>query len=411
MKLSKLRVEHDVKMRDKTCARVICNIQTKYTDTNELYFWVDEEYASFLTSDVYDAFLVAVLYPAMHYGEDIEIEGNVSKKLYFNIVNYVLAVVRDYAILTKKHFKPVSIKVKGFADAQKNEQLHVGTGFSGGIDSFSTLVDRFYKEKDPDYKIDTLFFFHVGQYGKVTNPLSWERANNRFTITHDYGKLIGLPAIMMNTNLFDFYQPEWEYSGGLLIRCASVLVFQKALKRYYISNTTTYGERVSTVSSMPSPDMAEFADPIIMPLLSPVGLDIIDDGEQNFRTIKTARIIDNAHAQQFLNVCVNSSDNHLDATNCSLCSKCLRTLFALDSLDALEKFKKVFNLEIWRKKAFGYKCHCITMYSKDPFARDNIDFARRMEKKLPSNFVAYTYVYSLKVLRLPKRIINKLRNL
>ena len=77
----------------------------------------------------------------------------------------------------------VPIKVKGFADAKKMDTLHVGTGFSGGVDSFSTLADNFFGEEDPEYKIDTLFFFHVGQYGNVKNPLSWERANNRFSIT------------------------------------------------------------------------------------------------------------------------------------------------------------------------------------------------------------------------------------
>lgn len=76
----------------------------------------------------------------------------------------------------------------------------------------------------------------------MKNPRTWERANNRFEITRSFANTIGTRAIMMNTNLFDFYLPDWEYKAGVLNRITSVLAFQKSLKRYYISNTYTYGE-------------------------------------------------------------------------------------------------------------------------------------------------------------------------
>lgn len=406
MKLYNLRLETDVDINGISCTRVLCNIDCTFSKVNELCFWVDREYGWMLTDDVYDAFLVAMLYPAMYYKEDIEVDGNVSKKLYFNIVNYAMFVVRDYALLTKKDFTPVDIKVKGYSNAKKHEKLFVGTGFSGGVDSFSTLHDRFYNEEDPDYKINALFFFHVGQYGNVKNPLSWKRAYNIFTITLNYGKIINIPAIMMNTNLFDFYQPEWEYSGGVLIRCASVLNFQRALKRYYISNGITYIERTS-VSLNPNPDMAEFADPIIMSLLSPEGLEIVDDGEQYLRSEKIERIIHDQHVQKLLNVCVCKDDKHIEAKNCSMCNKCLRTLFTLDTLDSLNLFSNVFDIAKWKKQSFKYKCNCIFRYKYDTFAKDNVDFARKHGKKLPSWFFAYSYIKIIGILHLFKRIINK----
>ena len=106
------------------------------------------------------------------------------------------------------------------------------------------ITRSFFDTDDLDYKIDTLFFFHVGQYGDVKNPRTWERANNRFEITRSFANTIGTRAIMMNTNLFDFYLPDWEYKAGVLNRITSVLAFQKSLKRYYISNTYTYGEMI-----------------------------------------------------------------------------------------------------------------------------------------------------------------------
>lgn len=362
--LSNLRLERNVPFAyGKPQARIVCDMEAGFTGVSQFWFSVDDEYGGWLTSDVYDAFLVAMLYPAMCYGEDIEIRGNVSKRIWHNTMHYVQGLVKAYA----PSFRNVGISVRGFANAAKAENLRIGTGFSGGVDSFSTLHDNFFNTDDPDYKIDMLFFFHVGQYGNVKKPSTWERANNRFGITRDFAKEIGVGAVMMNTNLFDFYRPEWEYDAGVLCRIASVLVFQKVLKRYYISNTVTYRELAKLDFTAHHVDMAEISDPIIMPLLSPDGLDILCDGAQHTRTEKTANIASLPLAQKHLNVCVNSSDDHVEATNCSRCAKCQRTLMALESANALQEFSGVFDISVWKKEAFRYKCHQVFKYDTDSF--------------------------------------------
>lgn len=170
-------------------------------------------------------FLVALLYPAMYYGEDIEIEGSVSKKLYHNIMHYVQGIVAAYEVKAQK----IAVKVGGFQNARKCSLLHVGTGFSGGVDSFSTLYDNYLNTNDEDYKVDTLFFFHVGQYGNTSNSKTWERANNRFGITKSMASELQMNSVMLNTNMFGFYLPHWEYDAGVLCRLSSVLVFQRYL--------------------------------------------------------------------------------------------------------------------------------------------------------------------------------------
>lgn len=408
IKLSNLRLEHGVPFAyGKPQARIVCDMEAGFTDVRQFWFSVDDEYGDWLTCDVYDAFLVAMLYPAMFYGEDIEIGGNVSKRIFHNAVHYVQGLMKAY----DPSFRNVAIKVQGFSNAQKSERLHVGTGFSGGVDSFSTLADNFFNTDDPDYKVDTLFFFHVGQYGNVKKPVTWERANNRFCITRDFAKEIGVGAVMMNTNMFDFYRPEWEYDAGVLCRIASVLVFQKVLKRYYISNTVTYRELSKLDFTNHHVDMAETTDPIIMPLLSPDGLDILCDGAQHTRTEKTANIANLTLAQKHLNVCVNSSDEHVAATNCSRCPKCLRTMMALESAGVLDKFSSVFDLEEWRKRQFRYKCEQVFKYKKDSFAQDNVDFARKQGKRLPSKLTATLVVCCMKLKALLGRVVRKIKRI
>ena len=87
IRLSNLRLERGVPFKyGKAQARIICDMEANFTDVKEFYFCVDDEYADWLASDVYDAFLVAMLYPAMCYGEEIEIDGPVSKRIYHNII-------------------------------------------------------------------------------------------------------------------------------------------------------------------------------------------------------------------------------------------------------------------------------------------------------------------------------------
>ena len=114
-------------------------------------------------------------------------------------------------------------------------------------------------------------------------------------------------------------------------------------------------------------------------------------------------------AQKHLNVCVNSEDDHIDATNCGYCSKCLRTLMALESANALQKFSGVFDLQQWKKHSFQYKCEQVFKYKENSFAQDNVDFARKQGKRLPNVLVATIVVRSLWLKALPGRVIRKIR--
>ena len=84
---------------------------------------------------------------------------------------------------------------------------------------------------------------------------------------------------------------------------------------------------------------------------------------------------------------------------------------ALESSDALEKFKGVFNLRLWHKYAFRYKCEQIARYKNDTFAKDNVDFARRRGKYLPNKLVAYTVFLFFKMINLLRRAIRKIKNI
>ena len=100
MKISNLRIE---KREDQSYLTV--DISTQFTpEYNKLWFSVPSQYEDWLTDDVYDAFLVAVLYPAMYYKEDIEISNE-----------------RDALV---KEINSLKVKLKSERQPQKKFLLH-----------------------------------------------------------------------------------------------------------------------------------------------------------------------------------------------------------------------------------------------------------------------------------------------
>ena len=382
MILSNLRVE-----RREGKSFLTVDIDSPSAKIKTLWFSVEEKEEYRLTADVYDAFLVAMIYPAMYFNEPIVIKGKVNEKLYRNVVYYAESVVKQFM----PSFNYVDVKVDGFANAKKNDKLNVGTGFSGGIDSFTTIYDRFVNEKGKEWKIDTLYFFFLGQYGRENDELSRKRVGSWYDLNKRFSAEVGLGSLMLDSNLFSYYLPHWELDAGVLCRVTAVLVLQRSLRRFYISSGYAYKEMVSFAKWNHS--LAGFSDPYIVQMLSPDGLDIIVDGAQYTRAEKTEHIVDYPPLKKYLSVCVNYEKNHVDSKNCSHCSKCMRTMVALEAMGKLEEFSDVFDLKQYKENAYRYKCQQVMLYDKNAFAHDNVDFAASKGKPFPSYKEAYLYFH------------------
>lgn len=386
MKISGLRIE-----RSNGKSFLTADIECKFSKETKLWFCVSSEYEDMLTDDVYDAYLIAALYPAMYYNEPIEVDGFVSEKLYKNVVSYAINVINQFSQKIGYQLNKVPVHIKGTKVTHKNQTLHIGTGFSGGIDSFATIYDRYEKEKNNSWRIDSLFFFNIGQNGAIDNPNTEKCVETRYQLNEMVANELKVNSIMMDSNLFKFYLPHWEYDAGTLCRIAAILVFQRALQRYYISSSFSYLETADI--GIHSHSLCQFSELYITPMLSSEGIDILVDGSQYSRTQKTALIADYPLAQKYLNVCINVKEAAKGQKNCSYCSKCLRTLLALESLKALGKFSNVFDLDIYRKHAFKYKCEQRILYRSNPFARDNVDFARTHNVKIPCYILAWIVMF------------------
>ena len=358
------------------------SVEVKINNENKLlWFSVPDKYKNYVCTTQYDGFLVGLLYPAMINGEDIQIEGRVSSKLLFNINNYVIPLLCSFSEKAKK------IRVTCVEKSYENfNGKGVGTGFSGGVDSFSTIYDHYELEKDSVYKINSLLFLNVGSHGWDKEEVIYSKFMKRYNYLKKFPEEIGLEFIPVDSNLYKFHPWGHQLTCSLTL-AAGVLFVQKKYSKYFCASLGwSYLEILEYYKDDLGKDIAIF-DPILLSLLSTESLELIADGTQYTRVEKVKNIIKYEPVYKYLNVCVSGEDTH---ENCSVCSKCSRTLMTLDSLNIIDNFNHLFDIKKYRKKAQKkYIAYQVLRKKTDAFAKDNIELAKLNNKVLPTKIESF----------------------
>jgi hypothetical protein len=407
MRLKNLRIEY----RNFEEAALIADVESVKFGENTIWVNVPKEYESWLCASRYDGFLVALLYPAMAYGEDIEIDGTVSKRLLRNINKYVQDIFQAYNAKLRR----ISITSKETSSEIFKTATHIGTGFSGGVDSFSTIYNNFVKENDEEYKIDALFNFNAGQHGRYLGKLVGMDSGKVFQLRKDflrqYTDSIGLPFISVDSNLH-YYNGEW---GNLHIDpiplISGILTMQQSLKKYYIAFAGyNYDKWIDIATKRRGIGLAQFCEPYLMPLLSTESIELICDGLQHTRVQKTLQLTDYEPTKRFLNVCLA---NEPQKKNCGMCEKCARVGLTLLIVNKLDEYAEILDIEKIKKKEFYLWSMAFVTCNTDFFMSDIINFAKEKGYKTPPYFALYIYGIIRKILSkyLSKKLKAKLKKL
>lgn len=344
--------------------------------TKTIYFEVAEEFGFLLSADTYDSFVLIGLYLAMNHHTDLRIHGSISKKLYKNLTWYVQKIFCDFS----DKLTPAKIFVEGCSLAKPTGNI-IGTGISCGVDSFSTIYDRFEKEDDPDYKINALFIFNCGSHGDFDNAYTQTVFKSRVERALIVADELDLPLVVVDSNLHQFRDEENKNTIFFLSLYSCVLSMQGAIRRYYISGACSY-QSIKEFGIKPHHyDLATFCDSYLIPLIQTERTELIIDGCQYRRVDKIKNISDWSIAQKYLNVCLTQKG--ADSTNCGQCPKCLRTLLTLEILGKLENFSKVFDIEAYKKEAMNYKVHSLLHVDENIFCKENVDLAKEMNFPMP----------------------------
>jgi hypothetical protein len=396
---------------DNSEVRLSVSIESEHLGSRELWFSTPEKYAHGLCKNRLDGFLVGMVFPAMQYGENIHLEGRVSKKLLFNLNNYAIPLLMAFSSSAKR--------IRITAEETTTEQLNcagIGTGFSGGVDSFCTIYDRYELEKDPEYRVNSFLFLNVGSHGLGNTEdeqiFAYTKFRNRHNYLSAFPSEVGLDLIPLDSNLH-YFHPWGHQLTHTLTAVSGVLIMQNVYSKYYFASAGfSYLELLKYYEAYLNRDVAIF-DPTLLPLLSTESLTLIPDGTQYSRIEKTLHIIGYEPVHRYLNVCVGVQES---PENCSVCSKCSRTLMTLNSIGKLDEFSRVFDIKKYKKSAeLRYVCQQVLLQHKDPFARAGINLAKENGVKLPSCLFCYILIGSINLARvlvkacLPPSMIAKLK--
>lgn len=315
------------------CASARVRFDTPGFDAPEsVWFRFPEAYHDYL-SDQSDAFLVAMMMPAMLLGEDIVVEGRVSPRLVHGIREYRTAYSQWWP--GRVHHVDVRYGEVG-ESGQRRGATVVGGAFSGGVDSTYTV----WRHMPANETVPGFALTHALMI-------------NGFNFDHhldDTGPFDRLVAV---------YRPMLERNGvTLLVSRQNTEVFLDAAKRAASKSPTREGGVVSAVHMLGNlfervyvsgsgtyryeDNFPKGWHPSGLHLLSTERTEMMFDGGDADRAQKTVALAGWEDTYSTLRVCWTPTEFDPDTgvpLNCGTCPKCVRTMATLDAIGALGRYR------------------------------------------------------------------------
>ena len=357
------------------------------------FYSTEQENRDYVDDVSSNCFFIGLLYTAMYLGCDLVLQGAVSEKLLFHTEHYLIPILVDFF---EGQVYPVKIHAARLFSDGYPEANAVGTGFSGGIDSFHTIREYYIDYNGPESeKINTLLFFNVGSHGmgRGKKGMDWveDKFRERRKALSEYPKKLGLPFVSVDSNIYSFVQTGHLQTSSLA-SCSAALFLGRKLRQYYFGSIGfRYHELIYPGCFMERDYDIEKIDNLVLPQICTESFTAVSEGCRCSRVQKTKEICSDPFVQKYLNVC---NGHEAIANNCSTCYKCQRTLLALDILGVINQFSSVFDLKKYTSRERSrYIAIVLNNRKRDPFLQDLYDLANRMNYDLESKTSFGTRLY------------------
>ena len=298
-------------------------VDVNYNNHMSIYWYaVDKEYERYLCHERNDAFVVAFLFYCMVKDMDIISEGDVSAKLLYQLNEIFIPTLNSEI----EEFHAISI-IANSNDRILESADNVGTSYSGGIDSFYTILKN-QETINENMKISCLTFFDSGFAGMTSfAELLHKRRSEKFSKT---ASKMGYPFLEVKTNI-RYYTPFDPVVS--FVALATALSIQKFMNYYMFSSTYRFSELKFDFNNCSSYDL------LTTQCFSTENITFYSTGADVSRLNKLEYIASYPVAQKNLDVC------WCDFGNClkDYCGKCQRTLIELFILGKQEQFAEVFD--------------------------------------------------------------------
>jgi len=327
-------------------SRVSCKIESDGFPDN-LFFEVQTSGLCNLNLSEPNWALVSLLYPAMLSGRDLIIEADISQQLFHAAQGDIQGLLRA----CDARLKDIRI-TSGLAPIPQQRTTGVATGFSAGIDSFTTL-SLYTGDKVPEsLRINCLTVHNVGAFGRgrlVQDDFfrACERAE-AFAVS------MGMDTAFIDSNIDDVFSaskpPSSVFENTHSFRnAAAAHVLHDSIGCFLYSSAYPFEQISVGHLARSSGKSTAHIDPILLPLLSTERMRLVSAGAALSRGQKTLLVSESKLATTLLDVCVSPEGRQKHGkTNCSRCWKCERTMATLEAIGALDSFEAVFDLQHYR---------------------------------------------------------------
>lgn len=299
---------------------------THKNKTEKLYFSYNKDVADFVVDDG-TPFVAAAIIPCLLSGEDLIVEGCVSKEFLANLelIKKLWLGWSDKLKIKVYDFKMLSLNVK----PDKFRASHNSLFFSAGVDSFYTYL------KNKDIGFSYFIFVHGFDISLKDNQLF----SKILPKVQSVSNRLGVELIEGETNVRSFLDQymEWDYTHGAAMASVA-LALRSGLKSIFYSG------------AIPWAYMRPYGmHPHLDHLWSTETIKFIHEGTQIDRLDRVVKYIAKSKiALETLRVCWK---NVGDSYNCCECEKCLRTmldLYAAGVLKQAKTFPKPINNRLLR---------------------------------------------------------------
>lgn len=288
-----------------------------------------------------EAFVTCCLLPAMASGVDIGVAGPVSAKLASS-----LPTIMDILTMWNTDVGRVSWPALEPVEQRRASSGRVGVFFSGGVDSFYTLLKR----RD---EITDLIFIH-GFEKALDDPDLLARAIESVDIV---ASELGVGVVHVETNLKPVLSEfvDWGRTGHGAGLATVGHLLAPAFERLYVSASFHYRYLPWWGTH-----------PLLDPLWSSEAVEFLHFGCEARRVDKLALIAESDTALDNLRLCGWTPPARFEpggAMNCGRCEKCLRTMVGLEATGDLERsasFDRPIDLKLQEKLFFielARHCH------------------------------------------------------
>jgi hypothetical protein len=250
-----------------------------------------------------DPFVPALLMPAMALGEELEIMAPVSRRLLYG--------ARSAMDIYQAWWGLAPVPLRCIAGRATTAGGGVGLFFTAGVDSFYSLLKDLTRSRHVDHE-PVMYLVYVNFKQHRGEP--YQRLLDRLS---DVAGELGKCLLVVETNVWALTEAtvKWpEYHGAALASVAVAL--SGVLARCLIASTDHHGHLPPWGSH-----------PLLDPLWSTEGLEVVHDGIEAPRLEKVTRFVASSPlAMRALSVCWRSSPDR----NCGVCGKCVGTMIILE---------------------------------------------------------------------------------